>query len=149
MVSTKILKKQSIITNTIQIKLIKETQVFFLKHFMFIKGPRGIVLYSSLKACSKYSIVLEKNCLTIRRNFFNTEKNLKLIKSDNSQLLNLIKNLIAGVQFFFSQKLLLVGIGLKAWIKTLKNNQKVLLIKVGFSEDLCIKIPKSFLIFSL
>ena len=25
----------------------------------------------------------------------------------------------------------------------------MLLIKVGFSEDLCIKIPKSFLIFSL
>lgn len=43
----------------------------------------------------------------------------------------------------------MVGIGLKAWIKTLKNTQKILLIKAGFSEDLLINIPKSILIFSL
>nr|YP_009476616.1 ribosomal protein L6 [Chroomonas placoidea]AVM81109.1 ribosomal protein L6 [Chroomonas placoidea] len=146
-INSKMLKKQPTIINTLQLKLRKETQVFFIKHFIFLKGPRGIILYSFFKEYAKYDLTLEKNLLTISRNLMNNK--VGLVAFDKLKLSNLITNLIEGVHFFFSKKLLLVGIGLRAWIKTLKNNQKVLLIKVGFSEDLCIKIPKSFLVFSL
>ena len=95
MIKAKLLKKSLITTNVIQLKLIKETQIFFIKYKIFIKGPRGIVLYSSFKNGSKYNLTLDKHSLTICKNFFINEKNIRLIKSDNVKLINL--TMIGGI----------------------------------------------------
>lgn len=126
------------------IRLLTNTQVLFYKNSIIVKGPKGIVSYSNFKNFSKYDITLEKHVIRISINYSNNQKNANL-----TQMSNLIKNLIFGVHFLFSKKLILVGIGLKTWIKKLKDNQKVLLIKAGFSQDLFINIPSSILVFSL
>lgn len=128
------LKKQSIV-----IKLIENTRVLFFENFLIINGPKGMLAYPKNKG--KYTIILKEHFFVILLEIENL--------NEKSKLSNLVKNLIFGVHFFFSKKLVLVGIGLRSWIKAFKNNKKVLLIKVGFSEDLSIVIPKAILVFSL
>lgn len=96
--------KQLININKLQLNLIKKTQIFFIKHFMFIKGPRGIIVYSFFQNSLKYNITFEKNFLIICRNWINVENKLKLLKADNLRLFHLIQNLINGVHFFFFEK---------------------------------------------
>lgn len=127
------------------INLLNKTHIFFYKNFIIVKGPRGIICYSKFNDYSKYKVIFNKNFLTISfiDNLIN-ENNLKLTK-----LNDLIEKLMFGVNYFFSKKLFFIGIGLKAWIKTISINKKILVIKIGFSNDLLIAIPKSILIFAL
>lgn len=128
-------KKQSI-----TIKLAKDTRILFFENYLIVKGHKGTIAYPGFKDKNKYTLILKKNCITISIGCFLTNK-LKLA--------NLIQNLVFGVHFLFSKKLIFMGIGLRSWIKTLKDNKKILLIKAGFSQDISIIIPKSILVFSL
>lgn len=130
------LKKQFI-----NIKLDKNTRILFFENYLIVKGPKGTIAYSGFKDSDRYILIMKKNCIQISIDYFFLKNKLKLV--------NLIYDLIFGVQFLFSKKLIFIGIGLRTWIKKLKNNKKILLIKLGFSEDVLITIPKCILVFPL
>ena len=73
----------------------------------------------------------------------------KMSISHNFLMLYILLNeSIYNVHFFFSKKLILVGVGMRVWIKTFEN-KKVILLKLGFSQDLYIPIPDNLIVFPL
>lgn len=64
------------------------------------------------------------------------------------QLQGRIFCLSEGIQYLYTKRLSLVGIGFRCWL-TRKNNDLMLILKVGFSKDIVVKIPKNILIFVL
>lgn len=124
------------------LELPKTTCIFFHKSYAIINGPRGIVIFSQFLEKNKYIISFTNNSLSI------LDKQSKIESQSSFKLLNLFKNIIFGVNFLFPQKLSLVGIGFRIWIKV-KKETKILVIKAGFSKDLYIPIPKNILVYSL
>lgn len=124
--------------DSFNIQLVNNTKILFYKNFILVKGNKGIVCYSKFKDKQKYSIILKKGFL-----FINAKYTKHILK-----LYNLFKYLIFGVNFFFSKKLYIIGVGLRAWVKKLNNN-KFLLIKSGYSQDISICLPKSITVFCL
>ena len=124
------------------INLIKNTRIFLFKQHLFISGPRGIIVYSELQNYNHFIFNISKTTLFFHEDNKSVQNSLKLY--------NLLNNLIYNVHYFFSKKLVLVGVGIRAWVKYLEKQQKnVLLIKIGFSKDLYIEIPKNLIVFSL
>lgn len=126
-------------TNSFNIQLVNNTKILFYKNFIIVNGKKGIICYSKFKDIQKYTIVLKQGFL------FLTIKHKKNIL----KLYNLLKYLIFGVNFFFTKKLYIVGVGLRSWVKKLSNNQKILLIKGGYSQDVSIILPPCISIFCL
>jgi large subunit ribosomal protein L6 len=132
-----------------KINLIENTKIFFFKHNILISGPRGIIIYNNLINYQNFTFFVSKTELSC---FQNSKINKNKCKdSKNSlKLYNLLDTLINNVHYFFSKKLILVGVGMRAWIKYNQKEQKnLLLIKVGFSKDLYIEIPQNLIVFSL
>lgn len=132
-----------------KIDLIKNTKIFFFKQNIFISGPRGLIMYKQLANYNNFVINISKTCLVGYKHTQNCQilKNQKYL---DLKFFNLLHSLMYNVHFFFSKKLVLVGIGLRAWIKQVEKTKKnVLLIKIGFSKDLYIEIPQNLIVFSL
>lgn len=128
--------------NSVNIKLIEKTRIFFFKQNIFISGPRGLIVYKKLLNYQNFTFILSK------KNLFCFQKDKASILNNSVRLYNLLNTLICTVHYFFSKKLVLVGIGIRAWVKHFEKN-KILLIKIGFSRDLYIQIPKNLIVLSL
>jgi large subunit ribosomal protein L6 len=124
-----------------KLKFPKETRIFFFNNKFIVNSTYGTVVFTSFLNKNKYIINLTKNSLSIsNKNYVGCHKLLKLN--------NLLQSIIFGVNFLFSKKLSLVGIGFRIWFKHF-NNDKVILIKIGFSKDIYIPIPKNMLVYAL
>lgn len=135
-----------IINKFFKIKLIENTKIFFFKQNIFISGPRGLIVYKKLLNYKKFTLVLSKTVLLFYKNLNTTN----VTYNNSLKLYNLLYSLVYNVHFFLSKKLILVGVGIRAWVKYFEKEQKnVLLIKIGFSKDLYIEIPQSLIVFSL
>lgn len=86
---------------------------------------------------------------------FIENKNLWLVSINKSlnndstclkQLQSRIFCLSEGIQSLYTKRLSLVGIGFRCWL-TKKDNCLLLVLKVGFSKDIVVNIPKNILIF--
>lgn len=86
---------------------------------------------------------------------FIENKNLWLVSINKSlnndstclkQLQSRIFCLSEGIQSLYTKRLSLVGIGFRCWL-TKKDNRLLLVLKVGFSKDIVVSIPKNILIF--
>lgn len=62
---------------------------------------------------------------------------LKLIED----ISNKINKIIIESSIGFSNKIMLFGIGFRSWICKNNNGFKYIVLKIGFSRDVCIKIP--------
>lgn len=132
-----------------KINLIKNTKIFFFKQNIFISGPRGLVVYTQLTNYKNFTINISKTFLIGYKN----DQNCQILKNQNYlglKFFNLLHSLMYNVHFFFSKKLILVGVGLRVWVKQVEKTKKnILLIKIGFSKDLYIEIPRNLIVFSL
>lgn len=132
-----------------KINLLENTKIFFFKQNMVISGPRGLIVYKNLINYQNFSFSISKTDLSC---FQNNNRQIDKNKDIKNflKLYNLLNTLINNVHFFFSKKLILVGVGMRAWVKHLQKEQKnILLIKIGFSKDLYIEIPQNLIVFSL
>lgn len=129
---------------SIKITLLEKTRIIFSKSNITICGPLGKVFYSSFFDKCKYNLIVHKDFIMIA---ISDQAIVKVVHL--SKLYNLIQNLMFGVHFFFSKKLFFVGIGVRVWIKTIDKTRNVLMIKIGFSQDLYITIPNNLVIFSI
>jgi ribosomal protein L6P/L9E len=137
--------KQKLIKNELFcINLLPQTAVFFFKDSIIMCGKKGRVFSSIRLEKNKCFISVKKNNISLYKNFFIQEQKIKWL-----EVYNLIQNLLYGINYLFSKKLIFVGIGFKTWVKVLNNKGKILLLKIGFSEDLCISVPKNIIIFPI
>jgi len=141
----KLLKKKNKIKNKIIFKsVLGNINIFFIdktfkipsnikiiikNKIIFLKGLLGIL---SLKYIDNINFFLKKNKLIL---IFNSNENKKSILNLYNKL---IKLKIKGVLQGFKLNLILKGIGYKAFIE---NN--ILILKVGFSHNILIKIPSN------
>jgi ribosomal protein L6P/L9E len=123
-----------------KVKFPKETNILFFNKIFIINGSYGTVVFFRLLNKNKYTINLTKSSLSISKKYVEYCKLLKLN--------NLLQIIIFGVNFLFSKKISLVGIGFRIWLKSF-DNRLVLLIKIGFCDDIYIPIPKNILIYAL
>lgn len=114
----------------------KQTHIFFYKNHIIFLGVNGSVALDIKNYLNffHFKFVNKKLCFLN----INTKLNLDYLKID---LESKIKNILFNLNFIFKQKLLLFGIGFRSWIYNRNNNDKYLILKIGFSRDLFIKIP--------
>jgi large subunit ribosomal protein L6 len=125
-----------------QIKLLKNTKIFFYKQNIFISGPRGVIVYKNL-------ITYKNAIFKLSKTELHCYQKDKMLTSNNFLMLYaLLNESVYNVHFFFSKKLLLVGVGMRVWIKSFEN-RKVILLKLGFSQDLYIPVPDNLIVFPL
>lgn len=123
------------------IKLSKQTRVLFYKRFIIIKGTKGKIKTLLFLNNNEYYFKLTKASLNLYQK--------TLLHKNVLQIYNAILHIILGVNFLFSKKILFMGVGFRIWLKEIKNKSKILVLKVGFSQDIYIQIPKYIIVFSL
>lgn len=119
--------------STFKIETQLKNQIFFYKKNLVVQGIRGIVVLNQHASKNNYVINVSKTFLTffVKKNVLSPWVNFK----------SFLKNALEGVNFFFSTKLSLVGVGFRAWSKIINKNP-YLILKVGFSNDLKVSVPE-------
>jgi ribosomal protein L6P/L9E len=110
--------------------------VLVYKKNLILINYYGIVYLSMLHLFSDLQLIFYKDFIKIKYKLKNNDtiKMRKfLIHSINQSFLNLYN--------INKVKLSLFGIGFKSWCFFNKNNNQYIVFKIGFSKDLCIKIP--------
>jgi len=122
----------------------EKTHVVFLEHFIIMEGPRGTV------ACSCSNFIRQNECY-----FVLTQNSITMFGKETNAanrswltIHNALKKMLYGIHFFYSKQLFFVGIGFRVWTK-LTNSGAILVVKVRFSKDLYIPIPKDVFAFPL
>ena len=122
----------------IKINLINNIFSFIYNQNNLLKFNKKIYLFNSNK--KKFL----KNYISSNEYLTNSNILLKNLKIQNNKLINtyisLINNIFIGIQIGFIKKLELNGIGYNANIIN-KKNKNFLLLKLGFSNKICIAIP--------
>lgn len=111
------------------IKIPKEVEVKLLDKRVEVKGPKGS-LFLDLK--KDVNIKIEEDNLFLKK-----EDNLHLGASFLGLYFALIRNLILGVFSGFEKRLVLIGVGYRAFVKGNKLD-----LQVGFSHPTMLEIPK-------
>lgn len=108
--------------------------IFSFKKALFFVSKIGIIKIALPR--SKTSIV-----------FYITKSHMKIATSDIHEF-KIVENMLVGVNkilgkssLVFSNKIMLFGIGFRSWAYKVKDGFKYLILKIGFSRDLSIKIP--------
>lgn len=122
----------------------EKTRLVFFKNFIILEGPLGKIAHSGTNFIKKndYFLVLTPTSITM----YNKQNNI--VSRDWFKFYNLLRTMILGVQFLYSKKLSFVGIGFRVWIKR-TTVSTILVLKVRFSKDLFISVPKNVFVFSL
>lgn len=124
------------------VNLPEQTSIFFIKNSIVVCGTKGKIISNIILENDRCFISIKKNLISLYKKEHKQQQTMKLLK-----FYNIIQNLLYGVHHLFSKKLLFIGVGFKIWLKISNNKTKVLLLKVGFSEDLYIPVPKNIMIF--
>jgi large subunit ribosomal protein L6 len=122
---------------------LKEIKVFFYKNHLFFTSQIGIV---KLNVTNLLSIVKFSIC----KDFIDINAYKKDSNSDEitSNCYDNIKKIVSRILVTYKKKLLLFGIGFRCWVFK-NNNIEHLILKIGFSRDLCIKVPLMIKIIAL
>ena len=118
----------------------KEPCLYFFSPFLVFLSLKGFLTLNLKKQNLNSSFFFSCNY------FFFIIFNKKNTKKQG--LITFLKNSLKGINFFFVQKLVLIGIGFRCWTIFSKNN-KFLVIKTSLSKDVLIYIPYEIDIFCL
>lgn len=113
----------------IKIALLSNIKIYFLKNIYYF-------IFSNINYClipKNFFFKIDKNFITFS---YSNEK----LKKKFFSFINLFKTLIKKSNLFFTKKILLKGLGLKAALST---DLTMLELKLGFSHLIKIKIPKN------
>jgi large subunit ribosomal protein L6 len=116
---------------------LKNYDVFFFKNTLFLIMPNGIVKIKLDNYIRYLTFTVTKSSLQINDTSVN-----KCYSTLVDDVHKKILNKLSEVNFIFKQKLMLFGIGFRCW--TYKDSDKFnqIIFKIGFSRDLCVKIPR-------
>jgi len=111
--------------------------ILFYKKNLIFSNKNGITFVYLSNIVRNMQFILFKTSVIIKYKF----KNNKIIDLRDF-LINKINCVFYDLFYLKNIKLFLSGIGFRLWHFLYKNNQNIAL-KIGFSKDLCIKIPKA------
>lgn len=116
--------------------LTKKICIFFYKNNILFSGTCGLIVFNIENYINffRFKLIHKKLCLEN----INTKLNLDNLKVDLESKIN---NILINLNYVFKRKLFLFGIGFRSWIYSVNDNSKYLILKIGFSRDLFIKIP--------
>lgn len=110
--------------------------VFSYKKLLFFVGKTGVIKIKLPFNLTNISFLITKSYIkitTIKQN----EIYQKLINGISNRISQTILESYTG----FSNKIMLFGIGFRSWTCKTNNGLRCLILKIGFSRDVCIKIP--------
>ena len=112
--------------------------VFSYKKMLFFIGKIGIIKVKLPTNLANISFYITKSYIKIVT--LKPDKiDLKLIESIFNRINKILIESIAG----FSNKIMLFGIGFRSWTYKINNGFKYLVLKIGFSRDVSVKIPST------
>ena len=112
--------------------------VFCYKKALFFIGKIGVIKIKfpiSLLDISFYVTKSYIKILPLKLNKFN----VKVVED----VYNRINKILVESNIGFTHKIILFGIGFRSWVCKVENGFKYLILKVGFSRDLSLKIPSA------
>ena len=110
--------------------------VFSYKKVLFFIGKIGVIKINFPINLYNVSLRVDKTCIKIVTPTSN-KSNLKLIED----LSNKISKTLFDINIGFIKKITLFGIGFRCWTYKTNKGLNYLVLKIGFSRDLSIKIP--------
>jgi large subunit ribosomal protein L6 len=113
--------------------------IYIFKSFLIICGSKGRFIINLKSKILNSKIFLNNNELF----FIDCNKQIY-----EEKLVCLLQNIIKGVNFSFSKKLNLIGIGFRCWT-VFDNEKKFLIVKTSLSKDSIIYIPNTIDVFCL
>nr|YP_009476751.1 ribosomal protein L6 [Cryptomonas curvata]AVM81244.1 ribosomal protein L6 [Cryptomonas curvata] len=123
---------------------IQNTNVFFYKKNLFLATNVGIDIINLNNFLPFLNIILHSNSIELK-----VINNCSKIDYLKIQLFNIINLKIANLNNVIKKKLVLFGIGFRSWTYMLNTRLNCMILKVGFSRDISIEIPKSIVVISL
>ena len=116
-------------------KISSGISMFRYKNFLVFVNPKGRIILNMSNESEKLRYSLNSKSLCI------TQKN---------DLQSKVLQALSGLKNLYDKKLSLIGIGFRAWSYFDKDkNCQILSIRVGFSKDILIIIPKDIVVFCL
>jgi large subunit ribosomal protein L6 len=116
---------------------LKHHDAFLFKNKLFFITPNGIIRIKLDNYIQYITFTFTKNYIEI--NDISTNKRYSELVNEVHKK---ISNKLNEINFIFKQKLMLFGIGFRCWAYKDFNKSNQIILKIGFSRDLCIKIPR-------
>jgi len=109
--------------------------IFVYKNNLFLASIFGITKVNLIPFLSCIKIIIHKNSIELKNKYEVNFEELEL------QLYNEIKTKLFNITTILRKKLVLFGIGFRCWTYKASNGFNCIILKVGFSRDIVIKIP--------
>lgn len=122
---------------------IENLSVFIYKNNLFFVSAFGISKIDLMPFLSCFKIIIHKNCIELKNRGKTDSKELNLY------FFNEIAAKISGITTILRKKLVLFGIGFRCWTYTGKNGFSFIILKIGFSRDIMVKVPNIIKVISL
>ncbi len=113
-----------------------KSTVFSYKNVLFFVGKVGVVKVKLPTNLANISFYIGESHIKIVASKLN-QNNVDLVKD----ILNKIKKILAKNDIGFTNKIMLLGIGFRSWTYKVSSDIEYLILKIGFSRDLSIRIP--------
>jgi large subunit ribosomal protein L6 len=110
--------------------------VFSYKKVLFFIGKIGVIKIKFPTSLVDISFHVSKSYIKILPLKLN-KTNVKVVEDVS----NRINKILVESNIGFSHKIILFGIGFRSWACKVDNGFKYLILKIGFSRDLSLKIP--------
>jgi hypothetical protein len=107
--------------------------IFFYRNFLFFASSLRIYLFDFLLLLFNVYILIFENFLFL--------KLLNKAAVNLREKLNTSFLVLKQVEAIYTKKLSLFGIGFRCWSFKKKNNFEFILLKIGFSRDIFLKVP--------
>lgn len=130
------------------VEIPENNRVLFYKSFLVVISPLGFVATNINKFTTENHFIFTLNKCTL--NIFSKTSGMILNKKKNLpvQYLHHFKKIMFGLNHFYTNKLVLKGTGFRLFTKYVdypSTTNKVLVIKIGYGDDLCIDVPRNIL----
>jgi len=126
-----------------QIIIPSSTHILFFKSQLILIGSKTRYIFKSFGNLNRaYKLFILQNQIIIKNKI---SKPISLDFILLFKIFNHIKNKIFSLNNLYEKQLSIVGTGFRIWIKSVQNIN-VLLLKIGLSKDIFIKIPENIII---
>jgi ribosomal protein L6P/L9E len=131
------------------VEIPENNRILFYKSFLVVISPLGFVATNINKFTARRNYIFTLDKFSF--NIFSQTLSTNLDKENNLpvQYLHHLKKVVFGLNYFYTNRLVLKGTGFRLFTKYVEYNSttnKVLVIKIGYGDDLCIDVPKNILV---
>lgn len=115
---------------------LQDYSIFLYKETLFFAGSLGIIKIKIPSSLKSLLFRITKLCIKIEILKLN-KTNIELAKDVSTEIRKILTESNNG----FSSKIIISGIGFRSWTYKSYDDVRCIILKIGFSKDLSIKIP--------